>query len=412
MSEPARKISPQQSIAQARSLLKHAVSTEPGRDEPLVAGASCLAVCAGEVFFQEAFGTKCQVSLQSEQDSGLSSEAKGKSNAHEEETVDINSVFDVGSLTGSLVTALLAFRLVADGRLRFEDRVSRHLQNFGVLGKAEITIAHLLTHTSGLPQHYSFQRDLPDLSRDAIVGAKTFRGSRDALFNAVNRMSLRAEPGLRHQWSEVGLLVLGLVVETITGTPLGELAEKQLFRPLRLRSTNFLSLEKMSKMKLSADISKIASSGRCPMRGSEVRGEPFDFVARALGGVAGHAGLFSSALDLGVFGMEILKCLSSNRGLVPPQLAQYFMYAEGEDRIAYNYGWEDLASQPDLSRSQFSKKAFGRASSLGSALWLDPDLDLVICLTANRKNPTEPQRRFEQFRAELASTLVDTIRAL
>lgn len=400
MSEPARKISPQQTLAHARALLRGAVSEEAGRDESVIVGASCLAVCGGEVFFQEACGKKTSTTIRSEKVS------------NDDDDVETNTVFDIGSLTGSLVTASLVFRLIAEGRLRLEDRVSRHLQNFGVLGKAEITIAHLLTHTSGLPQHYSFQRDLPDLSRDAIVGAKTFRGSRDALFNAVNRMSLRAEPGLKHQWSEVGLLVLGLVVETITGTPLDELAEKQIFRPLRLRSTSFISLEKLSKMKLSADISKIASSGRCPMRGTDIRGEPFDFVARALGGVAGHAGLFSSALDLGIFGIEILKSMSTNRGFIPKELSEHFMYSEGDDRIAYNYAWEDLASQPDLSRSQFSKKAFGRASSLGSALWIDPDLDLVIALTANRKNPTEPSRRFEHFRAELASSLVQTIRAL
>ena len=392
MSEPARKISPKENLAHARSLIATAV-----KDEHVLLGASCIAVCGGEVFFQESAGKK---SSQDSKEAGTSSD------------VDTDTVFDVGSLTGSLVTSCLAMRLIADGRLRLEDRVSRHLQNFGVLGKAEITIAHLLTHTSGLPQHYSFQRDLPDLSRDAIVGAKTSRGSRDALFNAINRMSLRAEPGLKHQWSEVGLLVLGLVIETITGATLDELAERQFFKPLRLRSTSFISLEKLSKQKLTINNSMIASSGRCSSRGVEIHGEPFDFVARALGGVAGHAGLFSTSLDLGIYGMEILRSLSSPNGLIPSGLAEYFIYSENEGRISYNYGWEDLASQPDLSRSQFSKKAFGRASSLGSALWLDPELDLVISLTANRKNPTEQSRRFEQFRADLASSLVQTIRAL
>lgn len=390
MSEPARKISAKESLSQAKSILMAAAN-----NDGLAVGASCLAVCSGEVFFQEAYGRKSATSTNATT-----------------ESISTETVFDIGSLTGSLVTASLAMQLIADGRLRLEDRVSRHLQNFGVLGKAEITVAHLLTHTSGLPQHYSFQRDLPDLSRDAIVGAKTSRGSRDALFNAVNRMSLRAEPGLKHQWSEVGLLVLGLLIETITGSTLDDLAERQLFRPLKLKSTSFISLEKLSKQKLSIDTSMIAASGKCTSRGVEILAEPFDFVARALGGVAGHAGLFSTSLDMAVFGMELLRSISSSNGVVPKSLAQYFMYSEAEGRIAYNYAWEDLASQPDLSRSQFSKKAFGRASALGSALWLDPELDLVISLTANRKNPTETSKRFDHFRADLVSALVQTIRAL
>lgn len=395
MSEPVRKISPKEILAHARSLISSAVT-----EDNTVLGASCIAVCDGEVFFQESAGRKSSTELKNQDSSSTDGE------------IGTDTVFDIGSLTGSLVTACLTMRLILDGRLRLEDRVSRHLQNFGVLGKSEITIAHLLTHTAGLPQHYSFQRDLPDLSRDALVGAKTSRGSRDALFNAINRMSLRAEPGLKHQWSEVGLLVLGLVIETVTGSTLDELADRQLFKPLKLRSTSYISLEKISKQKLAIDIGILAASGRCNMRGVEIHGEPFDFVARALGGVAGHAGLFSSSLDLAIFGMEVLRSLSSENGLIPKNLAEYFMYSESEGRISYNYGWEDLASQPDLSRSQFSKKAFGRASCLGSALWLDPELDLVISLTANRRNPTEHSRKFEQFRADLVSSLVQTIRAL
>lgn len=395
MSESVRKSSPKEHLSHAKSLIQNAV-----KDEQILMGASCIAVCAGEVFFQEAGGRK------------FSSLPVNSADSAKDLNVDTDTVFDVGSLTGSVVTACLAMRLVAEGRLRLEDRVSRYLQNFGVLGKAEITVAHLLTHTSGLPQHYSFQKDLPDLSRDALLGAKTSRGSKDALSNALNRMSLRAEPGLKHVWSEVGLIVLGLVIENVTGLAFDELADKYLFRPLRLRSTSFISLEKLSKQKLATDNSRIAASGRCSSKGIEVHGEPFDFVARALGGVAGHAGLFSSALDLGIFGLEMMRSLSTTTGLIPAQLAEYFIYSENENRISYNYGWEDLASQPELSRAQFSKKAFGRASCLGSALWLDPELELVIALTANRKNPMETSRKMEQFRADLAGSLVQTIRAL
>jgi CubicO group peptidase (beta-lactamase class C family) len=358
---------------------------EATKDCSLAVGVSCIAVKAGEILFQSCAGLK---------------------DAHDSSPIDERTVFDVGSLTGSLVTTNLIMQLVDEGRIKLNDRVSKYLQNFGVLGKAQITVAQLLTHTSGLPHHYSFQKDLPDLSSRALVGAKTTRGSKDALINAVNRMHLRAEPGVKHQWSEIGLLVLGLLVESITGLELDDLAEKRIFKPLKLKSTSFLNSDKFSKQKLSIDREMFAASGRCPFRGKEVRAEPFDLVAMALGGVSGYAGLFTSIVDLAVLGNEVLNSLFFDDRLINSRLAEYFCYAESDDRIAYNYGWQDLASIPELQKAKFSKRAFGRCSSLGSALLIDPEQRLVIAIAANRKNISDNQKRFDQFRAELASILV------
>lgn len=317
-----------------------------------------------------------------------------------------NLVYDLGSLTGSIVTTSLILFLIAEGRIKLEDRVSRYLQNFGVLGKAGITIAHLLTHTAGLPSHYSFQKDLPDLSHSAVLGAKTSRGSRESLFNAVNRMALKSEPGLRYQWSEIGFLVLGLMIETITGSSIDELAEKYIFNPLLLKSTSFISSEKLTKFNLSVDLDAMASSGKCPVRAAEIRGEPFDFVARALGGVAGHAGLFSNLAELACLGVELCRASRGKSIIYSPENLQLFSavsssVAEESGRLPNSYGWQDLSSF-----SEFSASAFGRATALGSSLWVDPDQDLVIAITANRRNPTEPSRKLESFRLELANKLV------
>ncbi len=377
--------SSQESSSNNNSLLKaEALMAEAAKDQ--MVGASCLAVQNGEIIFQHSAGLR---------------------DHKESAKTDERTIYDVGSLTGSLVTCNLVMQLVAEGRLKLSDRVSKYLQNFGVLGKASITVAHLLSHTAGLPHHYSFQKDLPDMSSSALVGAKTVRGSKDALYNAVNRMALKAEPGIRHQWSEIGWLVLGFLLETVTSTELDDLADKRIFKPLHLRSTSYLNQDKLSKQKLEVNKGCFASSGKCPVRNADIKAAPFDFVTWAIGGVSGHAGLFSNVVDLATLGHEILGSCRNMSDFVPADLASHFSYAENESRISFNYGWQDLASSPELSKAKFSKKAFGRASILGSALWIDPEKNLVIALTANRKNPTDTSKRFDQFRAELATAILE-----
>jgi CubicO group peptidase (beta-lactamase class C family) len=202
------------------------------------------------------------------------------------ETMTVDTIFDLASLTKVVATTTSVMQLVEQGRVRLRDPVSRFVPEFGAHGKDAITIQQLLTHTSGLP---------PDLPLE-----ESFHGSDEAIRRA-SALAPESSPGEKFVYSDINFFLLGDIIRRVSGQRLDEYAADHVFAPLRMMQTRFLPPDAWRP--------RIAPTERClplawPCADPEapfLRGIVHDPTARRMDGVAGHAGLFSTAADLSRF---------------------------------------------------------------------------------------------------------------
>ena len=261
------------------------------------------------------------------------------------------TMYDLASLTKIVATTAAAMVLVDRGKLRLDERVTHYLPSFSGGGKDQVTIRDLLTHRSGLPAGR-------DISRGAVP---------ESARNAVLATSLVRAPGSEYEYSDVGLDVMGFVIEHITHEPLDQFVRRAVYTPLGMRSTMF-----RPEPSLQARIA--------PTEQQVARGEVHDPAARAMGGVAGHAGLFSTASDLAVFAQLMLDGgVAGKTRLFGDSVAREFTKP--------GPGWRGLGWQTcpgDGSCGQYlSTHAFGHTGFTGTSMWIDPESDLVVIVLTN-----------------------------
>ena len=261
------------------------------------------------------------------------------------------TMYDLASLTKVVATTAAAMVLVDQGRLRLDERVTHYLPAFSGGGKDQVTIRDLLTHRSGLPA-----------GRDVST-----RAGPESTRNAVLATSLVRAPGSEYEYSDLGLDVMAFVIERITHQPLDQFVRSAVYAPLDMRSTMFRPDPSLR--------SRIA-----PTEEPVARGEVHDPTARALGGVAGNAGLFSTASDLAVFAQLMLDGGAAGRKrLFADSIAGAFTKP--------GPGWRGLGWQTcpgDGSCGQYlSTRAFGHTGFTGTSMWVDPERDLVVIVLTN-----------------------------
>lgn len=266
-----------------------------------------------------------------------------------------DTLFDVASLTKAVCTAPSVLLLAERGKLRLTDPAAKYLPGFGQKGKETITIEQLLLHTSGL------------LADNAIVD---YKDGKEAAIARINALSLTHDPGETYLYSDVGYIVLGAVVEAVSGEPLDAFAHKNLFLPLGMSDTMFRPG--------AAQKGRIAPTE--PRDGALLRGEVHDPRAARLGGVAGHAGLFSTARDLATFakmvigggtlnGKTVLSRGTVTRWLTPHELS------EGKKRA---YGWD----------VQEGRSGVGHTGFTGTSMWIDPARKTAFIVLTSRLYPS------------------------
>jgi CubicO group peptidase (beta-lactamase class C family) len=262
------------------------------------------------------------------------------------------TMYDLASLTKVVATTAAAMVLVDQGRLRLDERVTHYLPTFSGGAKDQVTIRDLLMHRSGLPagRDISKRGAGPESARKAVLATSLVRA-----------------PGSDYEYSDLGLDVMGFVIELIAHEPLDRFVRQAVYGPLGMTSTMF----------------RPASSLRpriAPTEKSLARGEVHDGAARALGGVAGHAGLFSTASDLAVFAQLMLNGgVVGNTRLFADSIARAFTKP--------GPGWRGLGWQTcpgDGSCGQYlSTRAFGHTGFTGTSMWIDPERDLVVIVLTN-----------------------------
>ena len=301
-----------------------------------------------------------------------------------------STVYDLASLTKVVALTTVTMFAVADGRIRLDDPVQHYLPEFMGAGKDQVTVRNLLTHSSGLPAHRALWREAP---------------GRDSALALVARTPLDTVPGARMVYSDLGAILLTRIVEHAYGQPVDRLFARLVARPLHLGSTRYLPPRSW--------LSRVAPTERDPWRGRLVHGEVHDENAAFLGGVSGHAGLFSDATDLLTFGEWLL-------GRRKPQLARPGPALDTDVVQAFTrrpgvvagssraLGW-DTPSQGSSAGNRLSPESFGHTGFTGTSIWIDPTRDLVVVLLSNRVNPTRDNPRLGPLRVLVADLAVEAL---
>jgi uncharacterized protein YbbC (DUF1343 family)/CubicO group peptidase (beta-lactamase class C family) len=294
------------------------------------------------------------------------------------EAMTEDTIFDVASLTKVVATTTSVMTLVEKGGIRLSDPVALFIPEFGRYGKSGITIRHLLTHTSGLR---------PDLELEV-----EFSGAEEAIRRASEEV-LTAPPGERFIYSDINFFLLGDIVRRVSGERLDRYAKAQIFDPLGMKDSGFLPPE--------AWRARIAPTERCrplawPCAGATDAAVPFlrgvvhDPTARRMDGVAGHAGLFSTAADLSLFCRMLVGGgrLGGARILSPATVARMTAPATPpEMRAIRGLGW-DIDSTFSANRGElFPIGSFGHTGFTGTSLWMDPASKSYVIFMSNRVHP-------------------------
>ena len=297
------------------------------------------------------------------------------------EPLDEQAVYDCASLTKVVCTATVMARLMQEGLVRPEDPVSRHLGDFA--GGSAITLRHLLTHTSGLPASLSL--------------AQPWQGAQAALERACASVPTHA-PGTFFRYSDVNFILLGQIAERTAGRSLDVLVQDWIFGPLRMRDSGYLPLSRHPLPRLvPTEWSDSPVAGGQPSEGGAsgsratmLRGHVHDPTARRMGGVAGHAGLFSTAADLARFARMIVRGgeLDGARVLSEAAVAHMLEVASPAavaDRRSL--GWDVESAFSRARGARYPAGSTGHTGFTGCALWIDRTSGAFHVLLSNRVHP-------------------------
>lgn len=270
------------------------------------------------------------------------------------------TIFDLASLTKVVGTTTAAAILMDAGELALDDPIQRYVEEFDGESKDEVTVRHLLTHTSGLP---------PGLW---LYGSAT---SREEALRQVFAQPLRRAPGEQVEYSDLGMILLAEVVERSSGMPIDRLLAMKLFTPLDMSSTMFLPPLALRTLTVPSAIQT--------ERPFILRGVVHDGNAFRLGGVTGHAGLFSTARDLAIFSQMMLDGgrFGETRVLSEELVRELTRRQEGAEERAL--GWDTPADRSSAGRF-FSSRSYGHTGYTGTSIWIDPARELFVVLLTNR----------------------------
>jgi CubicO group peptidase (beta-lactamase class C family) len=353
----------------------------------VVPGGVALCARQGEDLFCEAFGAR-QIEP-------------------ERQPASTHTVYDIASLTKAVSTSVLVMQAIASGKLAVHDRVDRYLPEFRGGLKESVTVRHLLCHASGLPGHRPlYERVTPATTEPAQMIA--LAAAEEPLIN---------RPGEVSVYSDLGFILLGWLIARLMGTELDTLFRRQISEPLGLASVAFVRLSGDPAHAAQGFVAshEVAPTERCPSRGHLVCGEVHDLNAYAMGGVAGHAGLFSDARDLGAIAGALVSAWHGDGGaaaLVPREVIREFWRPAGIAGSTWRMGWDGPSGPASQAGSTMSRAAVGHLGFTGCSLWIDPDRALSIVLLTNRVHPTvRDDPRFRDFRRQVHDTALAALGA-
>lgn len=312
------------------------------------------------------------------------------------------SIYDLASLTKVIATTSAIMKLYQEGKIDINDKVVKYIPEFANNGKENINILNLLLHNSGLKAFIPFYK---------------YYSTKEEVINAIYNAELDYEPDTKFVYSDLNAILLGFIVEKVSGQSLDKYCEVNIFEPLGMRSTAFLPDDKMKE--------RIPpTENDTYWRNRLLKGEVHDEAASILGGVAGNAGLFSNAEDLYKF-MRLLLNNGSyynpySRGLKEEKLFEpeyVSLFTKRFTEVFYTnsraLGWD---TKPDLLPSKYrmpcgeliSDNCFGHTGYTGTSVWCDRDRKLIIILLTNRVYPSRDNEGIREVRPDIHNAAIES----
>ncbi|MBI4488582.1 MAG: beta-lactamase family protein [Deltaproteobacteria bacterium] len=353
-------------------------------------GAVALVSKGDEVVFERAFGWRSLVP--------------------DKTPMQLDTIFDLASLTKPLATTTAILLLVREKKVHLEDRVTRFVPNFAVFGKTHVTFRHLLAHCSGLPAWRPYYEEIVKEEKEGKINFVASRAAKSYVFEQIRRERPASPPGTRSLYSDLGFMLLGEVIEEISGRTLDRYCQEKIFKPMGLRSTSFVDLTQLRTRRLQPIQEMIAPTENCPWRRKILCGEVHDDNAYAMGGVSGHAGLFSSARDIHLFLTRLRHCTRGEDPFLPGVLLQEFL--SRDDTVKGStcaLGWDTPSSENSSSGSYFSPHSVGQLGFTGTSIWWDLERDCHIILLTNRIHPTRNSDKIRGFRPYIHDLIMKSL---
>lgn len=299
--------------------------------------------------------------------------------------VDESSIYDLASLTKVVATTTAAMILDEEGKLDLDRTVASYLPGFNAPDKAPITVRMILTHRGGLEAFAPLYRTI---------------SGRAQYLEQINTRPLKSVPGSEVVYSDWDMILIGLVIEQITGQTLDQFVAERVFKPLGMADTGFNPDTSL--------LPRIAPTEIDSVRGGLVWGKVHDENAWAMGGVSGHAGLFSTARDLAVFATMLLNGGEYNgvRIVKPATLVRWTAPQSRES--SRTLGW-DSPSKNSSAGHFFSPRSFGHTGFTGTSIWIDPERGIYVILLTNRVNPVRDNNRYVPLRRAVADAVQEAI---
>jgi CubicO group peptidase (beta-lactamase class C family) len=361
--------------------------------------AQLLVAKDGKIVFDKAFGTYCY--------------------SPTSRKINLNTMFDMASLTKVCATTLAAMKLYDEGKLDIDAPVAKYLPKFAQKGKEKVKVRDLLMHDSGLPPdppmhlwHTSVisQSQLDTLRKHPrwFVEADSFGGNFDkaheAMWDSLYATPLQYPTGTKMVYSDINFLILGKIVEKLTGTSLAKFVEENFYLPLGMIHTMFTPPESLEN--------ECAPTEYDSASGSLLRGVVHDENARSLGGTAGHAGLFSTANDIAIYIQMLLNrgVYDGRRYLSDSTIALWTRKQSGLS--TRGLGWDTKAPAPLYSSAghYFSSNSFGHTGFTGTSVWVDPERNLFVVLLTNRVCPTRTNDKILEARPDIHDAVIEALK--
>ena len=302
--------------------------------------------------------------------------------APQREGMTLDTIFDLASLTKVVATTTSIMMLVEQGKVRLSDSVVQFIPEMKGEGREAITIEHLMTHVSGFAPDFDL--------RDRWTGY-------DEAMKRLYREPLRTQPGTRFVYSDINYIALGEVVHRVSGRMLDEFARQNIFAPLGMRDTGFNPAANLQSRiapteKRRGQMNYLGDSGAdAGSQGEQwLRGQVHDPTSYRMNGVAGHAGLFSTADDLAIFCQMLLNggVYGGKRVLSPLTIAAMTQpRAVMESGAARGLGWDIATSFSTNKGDLFPLGSFGHTGFTGTSIWIDPASDSFLIFLSNRVHP-------------------------
>lgn len=326
----------------------------------------------------------------------------------EAEPAVVATIYDLASLTKPLATAGAALCLVQDGKLELDTPVRDILPALQGHACGIATIAQLLSHSAGLPAwcpYYAWVADR-DRREPGFLGS---RAAREAVVGYLAGQPPAYPVGAEGRYSDMGYMLLGQVIEQRAAMPLDEYCHTRLFaragaRPLAFRRTGAARALDQAEVSVAR---LIAPTEQDPWRGRLLRGEVHDENAYAMGGVAGHAGLFGDAAAVLTISGQWLAAYLGRPSLLHSELVRRFVTRSEAAGSSWALGW-DTPSAPSSSGHRFSARSFGHLGFTGTSLWVDPERELEVVLLSNRVHPSRDNDAIKEFRPLIHDLIYET----